>query len=529
MAEDTNPKQRDWKRRESFGSAVAQIAVVGLLLAGAVYFIYARGTKKKETTERLKEARALALRDNPKDLRAALAKLDELFEIDSSNADALAVAAGLHTELWLIHKVPGEDAKAKELLVKAEAKESNAEERYASRALHLLAEGKAAEADAYIDELRKKGASSARLWHAVGRAQQELGNLSMAKQALAQAMDKAWKDPRFGTAFGEALIDEGNYLQALDALTKTLNANPDHFRARLAASLAYIHRKDRVKDASDTVEDILSRDAELTPGIKARALAVKAELANFEGRHDDAVKTAQMALAIHPDEHVALLAKARALGLTKDAAASDAFKAAVAKRPTAPAIYFDGATLLQGAGNHEEAMALLSSYETTFSKVKATLPDGKEVPALSRDDRYWLTRGDILREAGKLDDAMSAYDKAVAAENVNLVKAHYARGALLLQKGEVDKAMEALAQITPPDGSGSLAEAYVAMGDTQFAKKMFAEGCQNFAFALAKLKTQQAPREKLNGLLEDVNRRLVAANQRPMAKLWMEEAKPIIQ
>lgn len=528
-ADNSQPRSSDWKKKESFGSALMQIGIAGLVLAGAVYITYSRGATRKAVAEHLKEARTIAMRDNPADLHAALAELDKLFAVDSSAADGLAVAASLHTELWVQHKVASEEAKAKELLERAEKADSKAEERFGAHAQHLLAQGKAAEADAYIDQLRQKGASSARLWLNVGLAQKELGNLNAAKAALAQATDKAWKDPRFATAYGEALLDEGLFFQATEIFKKANAANPEHFRSRLGLALTGIYRKDRVKDAADTVADLLSREAELTPALKARALAVKAELANFEGRYDDAMKAADESLAVNADEYVALYAKARALGLKKDPAAADAFKAAVAKRSSAPAIYFEGALLLQSAGNHDGAMALLGAYEATFKNATTQLSDGKQVPVLDRDDRYWLTRGDVLKQADKLDEALASYEKAIAAQNVNLTKAYYAKGAVLLAKQEYDKAMEVLTEITPPDGSGSLGEAYVAMGEALFAKKDFAPGCQNYAFALAKFKNVQTPREQLNELLESVNKKLIAANQKPMAKLWMEEAKPLIQ
>jgi tetratricopeptide (TPR) repeat protein len=276
------------------------------------------------------------------------------------------------------------------------------------------------------------------------------------------------------------------------------------------------------------VNEILAKPAELTPAVKARAFTVKSELAAFDGKLDEAVKAADEAIAANPEDHLAYFAKAKALAQKKDPGALDAFQAAISKRKTAPILYFEGALLSQALGNHQRAMALLDAYETTFKDVKNVTVDG-EIPYLARDDRYYITRGDVLKEAGKLDEAMAAYEKAVAAKNVNLVRAHFAKGSLFLAKKEFDKAAETLGAITPPDGSGSLAEAYLAMGETLFAKKDFAPGCQNFAFALARFKSQQAPREKLNGILEDVTKRLIAAGQKPMAKLWVDEAKPIIQ
>ncbi|MBI3185245.1 MAG: tetratricopeptide repeat protein [Myxococcales bacterium] len=530
MSAADNAKVRgDWKKRESFGSALVQIALVAVILAGAVYFIYQRGAKRELIAKHLKEARTYAMRGNPKDLQKALAEVDEVFKVDSAAPDGLALAADIHTQLWLVHKVPGAEAKAKDFLQRAEAAESRSDERYGTRALHLVAEGKHKDAEKLIEELRKKGANSPRLWLANAKANFEQGNMNLAKQGFAHAMDKAWKDPRFATAYGEALLDDGQLLPALDILSKATSANPDHLQARLDVAMARLYRKDRVKDATDTLTEVLGRDGELTPGLRARALSAKAELANFEARYDDAVRFADEALALNPDEHPALLAKARSLGLRKDSGAAEAFKAALAKRKVSAFIHFEGANLLQAAGNNEAAMGLLDAYQATFKGVQAPGPDGKMVAALDRDDRYWLTRGEVLKATGKLDEAMVAYDKAIAAESVNLVRAHYAKATIYLARKDYDKAAEALVDITPPDGSGAIAEAYVALGDVLFAKKEFAPGCQSFAFALAKMKLQQAPRERLNGILEDVNKRLIAAGQKPMAKLWMQEAKPIIQ
>ncbi len=527
-AENVNEK-RDWKKRESFGSAMAQIAVVAVLLAGAVYFMYARGARREQVGKHLKEARAHALRGNPSDLQKALAELDLLFKVDDSAPDGLALAADIHTQLWLTHKVSGAEQKATDYLERAERADSKSEDRYGTRALHMIAEGKLQEADAFVEDLRKQGASSAKLWYAQALANVGMGNLAKAKPGFDHAKDKGWKDPRFATAYGEALFEEGSFLQALDMLSKATSANPDHLQARLDTALVRIHRRDRVKDASDAIQEILGREADLTPGLKARGLTAKAELASFEGKYDEAIKIADEALSLNPDEHFALFAKARALALKKDPKASDAFAAAIARRKVAPYFYFDGATLLQAAGSTDAALALLDQYEKTFKDVKAETADGKISVWLERDDKYWLTRGDVLKEAGKLDDALAAYEKAIAAKNVNLVRAHYAKATIFLARKEWDKAAEVLTDITPPDGSGALAEAYIAMGEALFAKKDFAPGCQNFAFALAKLKTQQAPREKLNGLLEDVNKRLIATGQKQLAKLWMEEARPLIQ
>ncbi len=528
MAVDQTKQGSDWRKKESFGSAILQIAVVAALLGGAVYFFYQRGTVKKEVGEKMTAARLVAIRNNPADLQAALKQADEILGIDSSSADGLALSAALHTELWTVYKVPGEDAKARDFLAKAEkADDRNREDRHASKALLLIADGKSAEAETYIEELRKRGGASPRLFFAHALALQAQGNLKLARALFISAADKAWKDPAYTTGFGEANLAEGLFPQAADAFNKALGANPEHLRARLGAALTKVFRRVSMKDAEDLVKELGAVD--LTPSLKARRATVAAELANVVGNYDEAIKAADEGLAADPNDAWAQFAKARALGFKKDPGAAAAFDAVLAKNKVAPLFYFEGASLLQKAGSLDAAIALLDKYEAEFKNVKFTDSTGKEESYLARDDRYWLARGDVLLAAKKEDDAMAAYDKAIAAKSINQVRANYAKAAMLVARKDYEKATELLADITPPDGTGSLPEAYVAMGEIQFAKADYAPGCQSFAFALTGMKMRQAPREQMNTLLEDVSKKLIAAKQKEIAKAWKEEATKLIQ
>src|SRR5207253_1209818 len=103
----------DWKKRESLLSAMIQIILVGALLAAAVWFVVGRGNRKKEVADRLKEAKMVAIKDNPNDLKKAIGMAEEILKVDPTAPEVLASLAALHTELWLIHKEPGHDGKAK--------------------------------------------------------------------------------------------------------------------------------------------------------------------------------------------------------------------------------------------------------------------------------------------------------------------------------------------------------------------------------------------------------------------------------
>ena len=528
MAVDQTKEGSDWKKKESFGSALVQIALVAAVLGGGVYFFYQRGTVKKEVGEKMTAARLIAIRNNPADLYAALKQADEILAIDASSADGLSFKAALHTELWTVHRVAGEEAKAKEFVAKADkADDRNREDRHAAKALLMISDGKISEAEAYIEDLRKRGGASPRLFFAQALALQAQGNLKLARSGFISAADKAWKDPAFTTGFGEANLAEGLYPQAADAFNKALAANPEHLRARLGSALTKTLRRANMKDAQDLVNELAAAD--LTPALKARRFTVLAELANIEAKYDDAIKAADEGIAANPADAWPEFAKARALGFKKDPKAGAAFETVLTKNKVAPIFYFDGASLLQQSGNLDAALALLDKYETQFKNVKFTDSTGKEESYLARDDRYWLARGDVLLAAKKEDEAMAAYDKAIASKSVNQVRANYSKAAMLVSRKDYDKAAELLVDITPPDGTGQLAEAYIAMGEIQFAKTDYAPGCQSFAFALTRMKMTQAPREQLNALLDDVSKKLIAAKQKEIAKAWKEEATKLIQ
>ncbi|MFZ5445296.1 MAG: cellulose synthase [Myxococcota bacterium] len=524
----TEETESNWKKRESFGSALVQIAIVAVVLSLTVFLFYRRGTNKRDIAELMSQARAAQVKGNLADVKKAIGLAEEALAKDGNSTDPNAFLAAAYTDLAMLHKEAGAEAKAKEYLEKAKKVDAQTEERFGAEAQLLILAGKSKEAETFVEELRKKGGSGARIFLAQATAQKNQGNLKLASIGFRAAMDKNWKDLNYAAAWGEELIEEGTP-GAIDAFTKATGQNPEHFRSRLGLALARVQKRDRVGDAENILKEVMGREAELSAPQKARATAIGAAILNIQEQYDVAITAADKAIALNADDPWALHAKANALALKKDPGAAAAYDAVIAKAPASPIFYFEGATHLHAAGQGDAAMALLAKYEAFFKNVKTPTADGKEEIYLDRDDRYWLARGDILKTAGKLDEAMAAFDKAIEAKNVNLTRAYYAKGALLLEKKEYDKAAELLQDITPPDGTGQLPEAYMAMGEILFQKKDWGAGCQNYAFALTRLKATQAPREKLNELLTDVEKKLKTANQREVAKVWVEEAKPLIQ
>ncbi len=521
--------RKDWQRRESLSSALLQVGVVAVLLAGVVAFFVHRGTVRKQTAEHLRAARAAALRGNPADLAKAMTELEAVLQLDASARDAQALAADIQTVLWLEHRQPGADAKARAHLARAVELESQSGERYGAHALHLLAAGQAAEAEQYLAGLEARGANNARLTLARALVLQARGDLPGARQAFARAAEAAWRDPRFTTAYGEALLDEGQYPQAVEAFGKALSVNPAHLLARLSAALAHTYQGRKVDEARQVHASVEAHGAELTPVLRARAGALKAELALARGAPDEALAAADEALKASADEHYALFARARALAVKHDPRTRAAFEAAVARRRNAPLLYLDGARALQAAGDTGGALALLDAYEATFGPVQVTTADGKQSRLLEKDGRYWLARGGVLEAASRQDEALAAYDKAMAARGVELAHAQYAKGALLLARKDYEGARPLLAAVAPDSGAGTLAEAYSAMGDLLFDQGEHAAACQHYYFGLARARAQGTPREALAERVEDIRKRLESAGQARMAKAWKAESAPLLE
>jgi tetratricopeptide (TPR) repeat protein len=533
MADGGGVVQREGRRRESLASALVQVALVAVLLGAAVAYVVHRGRVRQETDTRLKAAQVLAQRGNPADLQKALQELDTLFALDGTVYGAHALAADLHAMLWLEHRMPDAEAKAREHLSRAEALESKDVERYGARVIRawvLLAEGKASQADEILKVLRERGASNPKLWLVQARTKQALGNHQGARQAFSRAMEAAWKDPRFAVAYGEALLEEGLFAQAGEALGRATSANAEHLQAQVTTALAHLYMRGKQDEVmARTIQEVLAQEAALTPGLKARALAARAELALVGGTPGEALKDAEAALALHPEEPHALFVRARALAARKDPGARAAFETAVEKRRTAPLFYLEGAKALQQTGDGAGALALLDAYEAVFRDVQVPASEGKTVSALERDDRYWLTRGDVLEVTGRQDEALAAYDRAIAVKGAAVARARYAKGALLLARKDYAGAREVLAAVTPDSGAGPVPEAYAAMGEALFGQGDYSAGCQHFYFALSRERVRGTPREQLQARAADISKRLMAAGQTTMAKAWKNETDALLK
>ncbi|WP_370459089.1 cellulose synthase [Aggregicoccus sp. 17bor-14] len=502
------------------------MALAALLLGGAVYAVVQHAVHRRLVETHVLAARDLALRGNPQDLNAALGELERLRAQDPDVPVAHALAADILTELWTVHRQPDTRVRAEGALARARALESHNGERYAAEVLLMLDAGRVHEADAFLTELERTQSSSPKLLLARGATLQALGRMDEARQALARAAEAGWQDPRYAVAYGETLLDDGRYAQAADAFARALTASPQHLGARTGSLLTQVLRRERLPEARRAVATLLEPRSELTPGMRARALAIRAELALYQRRADAALADVTAALALVPNEPWALAARARALAVKGDSGARAAYEAAIARRGGAPRLVLEGARLLQDAGDATGALALLDTYEASQRGVRLGGESG--APALDADDRYWLARGELLSALGQSDQALSAFDHAIAARGVLHARAQVAKGALLVQRQQYEPARALLSPLAPEDGTGTLAEAYRAMSELLFAQGDFSAGCQHAFYALARMGRSGAVQPQLHGYVKAVNRRLLGAGKSRLSRLWLNEAQAVV-
>lgn len=501
----------NWEKSESGGRFIRDIVIVGVVLAGGFGWYYKRSENSSMANKTAKAAQELLLKDDPTAYKAAEAKLKEVLEkYDASHGYSLASLAELNAILVREHKMADRKGAAEEYARKAAAENTNIAEEYSARALLMIADGKAAEAETYLTkDVVEKGGGGARIFAALGEALRAQGKVEEARRAFKAAFDADWRNPRFAQLIGESYLEDGDGANALAYFAKGLSANSEHIGCQLGAARAKILLGAGLKEAAETIVAVLGKDAELTPSLKARALLGKAEIMLHEQKTDEAIAAAHEASQADPTFAWTFLVKARAEAAKKDPNAEADFQKAVAADPYVSAFYFEAARSLLAAGDDgTKAIAFLDKYQ------------GK------KDDRFFLEYGNTLKASGKLDEAVAKYDEAIKQNEMN-AQVYVAKASVLRSQqkfADAEKTLEAAqaAQEFFP-------ELYVEKAMLRFDKKEYEQGMQEYATALTQWRTAKQPREKLTSEIANVKDFLTKAGQKQYAQVWEKEATDLIR
>jgi predicted Zn-dependent protease len=510
-AKDLRSKSgENWEKKESAGRFLRDVVIVAVVLAGA-FIWYQNRTKNAAAANALaKEAKDLVFKNNPADLDAAAEKLKEvLAKYDAGHGYSLATLAELDAIAWGEQKVSSRKANAEQYAAQAEKAAPNLAQTYSAKALVMVFDGKAKEAEDFLNRnVIEKGAGDSRIFAALGQAQRAQGKLEEARRSFKAAFDSDWRDPRFAELIGESYLEEGDAANALAYFMKGVGANSEHYGCQIGAARARIMRGEQLKEASDSIAKALAPEAKLTPRLKARALVAQAELRTFEMKFDEAVDSAQKASEADPSFAWAYRAKAAIKAVKGDAAgaAADFDKAIDADRNVA-AFYFDASGIMARTGDGAKAIAYLERYP------------------LKKDDRFFVRYGDVLRAVGRDDEALVKYDEAIK-ENETNADAYLAKAIILIGKKQLDDAQAALD--TAIVAREFFPDAYVQRAKIQFEKKEYETALQEYAKAIEQWSKLRTPKEKLTGEIDSVKNLLIKAGEKDYAKAWETQMTALI-
>lgn len=511
-------------RKAELRAAGVKVGAAALVAAG-LFALYAHEVKVEQQVAdllagtrisggRAGGARAELNKDTPRGWLAAEDSLIKALDLQPSNPYAVAAYADVQVLLagagFAEHAPRADDAVAR-----AEGKDVTLPERFEAKALQLIAAGKAGEAEAYLLSLLDKYGVVPRLVDALGRAQRASGKLVDARANFRKAQDADWRAPRYVADYAQALLEDGNPLEAAQAFDRALQANSDHSRAQVgkARALVSLMRLGRgggdLKAARALCDAVLAKPAQEVPAaLRAQALAARSEAKLAEGDSAGAAQDAKAALQSNGRSAAGLRAKALAAAAAKNPDAAAAFKSAVTADPYDASTYFDGASALAAAGDGAGAEKLLGAYA-------ATLP---------RSARYHLALAQVLSRRSAWKDAQAELQKAQQLEPTNaLVYFEEGRVAQAQKDGKAaTAAYERAAQLRD-----DFPEVYRQMGGLYLESRNVDAALKVFNEALARYKAARTPPAALEAFYSDVVAQVTRAGKRKLAEAWVKEARAL--
>jgi Tfp pilus assembly protein PilF len=409
--ENVNRRGAEWRW------AALKIGVAALLTAG-IYAGYRHYVRIRQDVAVLIDgpggrgggARSEMAKDTPAGWLRAEKLLEEVLRVHPRNAFGIIALAEVETQL-VGAGFADRAQRAEEARRKADAKGLPFAELFDAHALVMLQQGKAAEAEAYARSLLEKYPALPavpRFHDLMGRALRAQGKLAEAKASFKRAIDADWRQPRFAADYAEALLDDGDAAGALAAFDRALQASSGHLRsqigkARAQTALARQGRSD-ARSARALLDEVLrAPEQELTPQLRALALAARAETRLYADDAAGAGEDAAAALAVAPKLAAALRARAMVDAAARRPSAAQEFEAAIAADRVNPSTYLEGAEALESSGDLAGADKLLAAYAS----------------ALPPSARYHVTRARLLARRGDSAGARAEAAKAAALEPAN--------------------------------------------------------------------------------------------------------------
>jgi len=458
-------------------------------------------------------ARDEMAKDTPKGLFTAEKLFERVLTVHARNA-LRSRGAGGHRDAACRGGSRGPRLSRRRPRARAEARDIALPERFEAHALALLQEGNGAEAESYVRALLARyphSTGAPRLNDVLGHALRAQGRVREAREAFRKASGGA-REARFTVDLAEALIDEGSFTEAIAAFDRALQVSPSHPRAQIgkARALVALAREGRgdPSAARALLEPVVQApDAEMTPWLRARALAVRADARLVQGDATGASQDAQAALAINPKLSLALKVRALAVLARPDhPAAEEDLRAAIAADRFDASTYVDGSDALVAAGDLAAAARILDAAAV----------------AVPKSGRLSLASARVEERKGDLAAAQAALDQALKLDPSNAA-AYLLQGRIAEKKRDFKAAAQSYARASQL--RDDLPEPYARMGSLYLATRQVTEAIRVFNEALARYRATHAPRGVMEAFYQDVHSSLGKAGERKLAAEWLKSAR----
>jgi tetratricopeptide (TPR) repeat protein len=415
------------RRPTSFAKFLRDIVIVLALLGGGGYTYWKHIITKGKLGELSQKAVDKLQKDDLESLNEAEGLFKQMLALDSDNDRALSGLAETYFHQWR-HGLQTRD-QADQMLRRAISEKSDRPERYATQAYLLITSGQAAQAEREIKDLLDKGIGSSKLAHAYGWAKMEQGNFAEANQVITRALEAEFSGVRYALTLAENAHRQGFERAAVSQLRRSLESsmNPKHELAHAWIAALQAKNYGNIADPAKHIQDVQARKEKKLIGPRTDAFLswAEGELALAVANPQGALDKAEEAIGKLKDYAPFFDLKARALlALKKQKEALEVYEQAIAMKPEYRGIKRD-LIALKSERKDDSALALIDELQ-------------KETP--SPGPEFEIMRGEHYLKKGDVDAAKAAFEKAADLGDNASILFGLAKVAFLEEKKKSNKA-----------------------------------------------------------------------------------------
>ncbi len=503
------------RRRSSKQNPTSKYITLGLLvvvvLSTVGYAWYSSHTKKlnREYKKHLDAATEQLKHDSFASYKKACEEADKALEVFSDGTAAHGYLAYAWAIRWGEHG-GGDDArrKAQEHLEAAQKGKEDSSHLYAAEALIQTYGGKGKEAlsklETRVKEFDAQGKASSLLYLTLGLIQMNAGDLEHARDSLDKAHNLAPDDPRIYAGLGAVYRRLGQDVTAFQQYDFALRYEKDHPESMLGKSLLILDQDAPQLELYELAARMLKKLLEADPPPSPRQLAAsqlarsllisRVSVAMGEQKPEIQTKLSEVT-GVPTDKE-----KARALMLKAE---QDGF----ALDKTNPELHLIKGRRLMLEGQTDQAVSAMreaikmdstrAQFYVELAKALMAKPGGEKEAAealttalktMGDSPKLVVMLGNAYRRQGKLDEALTQYQRAVKDPKAKNPEARLAMGAIYRERSDWEKAREQLEKavqefIGQPDRAAlaltELGRVFQGKGDATKAEEYFQKAIES--------------------------------------------------